>query len=164
MTAFKPCGTDPDKWFSTVSKDQAEAVKICNRCPFRDECRQYALDNDVRWGVWGGLTERDRRRIKRQTVRDEVEGQEPCGTDRALRIHRNRGETCALCQEAHEERLLAHRRQLLDEAHALGGTTAGAAVHRRLGEPVCPMCRAAQARDSAVRRERRNKRLAKAAA
>ena len=42
-----------------------EAKKICVGCEVRAECLSYALANDERFGIWGGLSERERRRLKR---------------------------------------------------------------------------------------------------
>ncbi|HJR18350.1 MAG TPA: WhiB family transcriptional regulator, partial [Actinomycetota bacterium] len=42
-----------------------EAKRICAQCAVRDECLDYALANDERFGIWGGLSERERRRVKR---------------------------------------------------------------------------------------------------
>jgi WhiB family redox-sensing transcriptional regulator len=42
-----------------------EAKRICNECPVRQECLDYSLRGAEKFGVWGGLTERDRRRLKR---------------------------------------------------------------------------------------------------
>ncbi|AZI59337.1 WhiB family transcriptional regulator [Nakamurella antarctica] len=58
-------GRDPDALFVTGAA-QREAVKICNGCPVRLECVSDALDNQVEFGVWGGLTERQRRALLRQ--------------------------------------------------------------------------------------------------
>ena len=45
---------------------QHRAKAICSGCPVRTECLAEALDNQVEWGVWGGLTERERRAILRR--------------------------------------------------------------------------------------------------
>lgn len=37
--------------------------KMCQRCAVRQQCLEYALANDERWGIWGGTTERERRRM-----------------------------------------------------------------------------------------------------
>ena len=42
-----------------------DAKKICTGCDVRAECLSYALSNDERFGIWGGLSERERRRLKR---------------------------------------------------------------------------------------------------
>lgn len=45
---------------------QKQARKICHGCPVRNECLAEALDNRIEWGVWGGMTERERRLLLRQ--------------------------------------------------------------------------------------------------
>ncbi len=45
---------------------QNDAKKLCSGCPVRTECLAEALDNEIEWGVWGGLTERERRAILRK--------------------------------------------------------------------------------------------------
>lgn len=45
-----------------------EAKKICESCEVRSECLQYALENDERFGIWGGLSERERRRLRNEAV------------------------------------------------------------------------------------------------
>lgn len=47
-------------------KDQKRARLVCNGCPVRKECLAEALDNRIEWGVWGGMTERERRQLLRQ--------------------------------------------------------------------------------------------------
>ena len=59
-------GIDPNIFYP-VSDDEAEEAKgICAACPVRQACLEYALANRERDGVWGGATERERRRIVRQ--------------------------------------------------------------------------------------------------
>ena len=48
--------------------DQKRARLICSSCSVRTECLAEALDNRIEWGVWGGLTERERRRLLRQNT------------------------------------------------------------------------------------------------
>jgi WhiB family redox-sensing transcriptional regulator len=57
---------DPDVFYP-VSDEEAEAAKaVCAACPVRQPCLEYALANRERDGVWGGATERERRRMIRQ--------------------------------------------------------------------------------------------------
>nr|WP_269466367.1 WhiB family transcriptional regulator [Tessaracoccus flavus] len=46
-------------------KDQKRARSVCAGCPVRSECLAEALDNRIEWGVWGGMTERERRALLR---------------------------------------------------------------------------------------------------
>lgn len=41
---------------------------MCATCEVREECLEYALANDERFGIWGGLSERERRKLKRRAV------------------------------------------------------------------------------------------------
>ncbi|GAA2128707.1 hypothetical protein GCM10009843_29460 [Nocardioides bigeumensis] len=56
---------EPDALFVRGAK-QNKAKQLCGGCPVRAECLAEALDNQVEWGVWGGLTERERRALLRQ--------------------------------------------------------------------------------------------------
>jgi WhiB family transcriptional regulator, redox-sensing transcriptional regulator len=59
--------TDPDAFFPEKGGSTREAKRVCLRCPVRVECLGYALDHDERFGIWGGLSERERRKLKRST-------------------------------------------------------------------------------------------------
>jgi WhiB family transcriptional regulator, redox-sensing transcriptional regulator len=54
--------TDPDRMFVRGAKQRIEAV-ICHHCPVMQECGAEALDNKVEFGIWGGMTERQRRAL-----------------------------------------------------------------------------------------------------
>ena len=58
--------TDPEAFFPEKGGSTREAKNVCSRCPVKAECLQYALENDERFGIWGGLSERERRRMKRR--------------------------------------------------------------------------------------------------
>ena len=57
--------TDPEAFFPEKGGSTREAKKVCRTCEVRAECLEYALEHDERFGIWGGLSERERRRIKR---------------------------------------------------------------------------------------------------
>ncbi len=60
--------TDPEAFFPEKGGSTREAKKVCTGCEVRDECLEYALANDERFGIWGGLSERERRKLKRRVV------------------------------------------------------------------------------------------------
>lgn len=60
------CGqTDPEAFYPEKGGSTRDAKRVCGRCAVRAACLEYALDNDERFGIWGGLSERERRRLKR---------------------------------------------------------------------------------------------------
>ncbi|MEU7487073.1 WhiB family transcriptional regulator [Streptomyces sp. NPDC042319] len=63
-------GADPDLLF-VQGTAQNRVKSICSGCPVRLECLAQALDERIEWGVWGGMTERERRALlrRRPTVR-----------------------------------------------------------------------------------------------
>jgi WhiB family transcriptional regulator, redox-sensing transcriptional regulator len=56
---------EPDTFFPEKGGSTREAKRICQMCTVRAECLEYALVNDERFGIWGGLSERERRKLKR---------------------------------------------------------------------------------------------------
>ena len=60
------CKSDiPDALF-VRGAEQNKAKQVCAGCPVRTECLAEALDNQIEWGVWGGMTERERRALLRR--------------------------------------------------------------------------------------------------
>lgn len=59
----------PDLFFPERGVDCGDAKRVCFGCPVRAECLQYALDNGMRYGIWGGTSERDRRRMRMTHLR-----------------------------------------------------------------------------------------------
>lgn len=57
--------TDPEAFFPEKGGSTREAKRVCQSCTVRAECLEYALANDERFGIWGGLSERERRKLKR---------------------------------------------------------------------------------------------------
>ncbi|MGO1320102.1 MAG: WhiB family transcriptional regulator [Galactobacter sp.] len=58
--------TDPEAFFPEKGGSTRDAKKVCSSCTVRQECLDYALDNDERFGIWGGLSERERRRLRKR--------------------------------------------------------------------------------------------------
>lgn len=58
--------SDPEAFFPTKGGSSREAKKICARCPVREQCLDFAMKHEEHHGIWGGLTERDRRQIRRE--------------------------------------------------------------------------------------------------
>lgn len=61
--------TDPDAFFPEVGGSVREAKRVCMSCDVRAECLDYALRHDVHFGIWGGKSVMERRRLRRGGVR-----------------------------------------------------------------------------------------------
>jgi WhiB family transcriptional regulator, redox-sensing transcriptional regulator len=58
--------TDPEAFFPEKGGSTRDAKKICSSCEVRAQCLEYALRNDERFGIWGGLSERERRKLRKR--------------------------------------------------------------------------------------------------
>ena len=58
-------GVDPDLFFPDRGASTREAKEVCRGCVVREDCLEYALSNSEKFGIWGGMSERERRRIRR---------------------------------------------------------------------------------------------------
>ena len=63
-------GVDPDLFFPERGASTREAKEVCRGCEVRIDCLEYALQNGEKFGIWGGMSERARRRIRRQRALD----------------------------------------------------------------------------------------------
>jgi len=59
-------GVDPDLFFPERGASTREAKAVCRGCEVRGDCLEYALAHGEKFGIWGGLSERERRRVRRQ--------------------------------------------------------------------------------------------------
>ncbi|MEZ5321732.1 MAG: WhiB family transcriptional regulator [Microthrixaceae bacterium] len=59
-------GIDPDFFFPERGESTREAKTVCKGCEVRGDCLEYALRNSEKFGIWGGMSERERRTIRRQ--------------------------------------------------------------------------------------------------
>lgn len=62
-------GVDPDLFFPERGASTREAKEVCRSCVVREQCLEFALQNGEKFGIWGGMSERERRRIRRQRAR-----------------------------------------------------------------------------------------------
>ena len=58
--------TDPEAFFPEKGGSVAAAKRVCQQCEVRAACLEFALENGERFGVWGGLDERERRKLSRE--------------------------------------------------------------------------------------------------
>src|SRR6188472_535764 len=59
-------GVDPDLFFPERGASTREAKEVCRGCVVREDCLEFALINGEKFGIWGGMSERERRRIRRR--------------------------------------------------------------------------------------------------
>ena len=59
-------GVDPDLFFPERGASTREAKGVCKGCEVRGDCLEYALAHGEKFGIWGGLSERERRRVRRE--------------------------------------------------------------------------------------------------
>jgi WhiB family redox-sensing transcriptional regulator len=55
---------NPEVFFPEKGGSTREAKRVCMTCSVRQECLDYAMDHDERFGIWGGLSERERRKLR----------------------------------------------------------------------------------------------------
>jgi WhiB family redox-sensing transcriptional regulator len=77
---------DPEAWFA-ANMTAATAQRLCTPCPVRAECLAWALDTGEPYGVWGGVTAAERRRIRRAQSKP-VAAEATASTTSAARIDR----------------------------------------------------------------------------
>jgi WhiB family transcriptional regulator, redox-sensing transcriptional regulator len=61
-------GLDPEVFFPTTEEEAGLALSYCGVCPVREMCLAWAVQNGERYGVWGGTTEQQRRRLIRHVA------------------------------------------------------------------------------------------------
>lgn len=71
--AITPCTNFPDLFFGDSAAGAAHtdirmAKTLCQQCPITNECLTYALEAKEEWGVWGGMSTQERKRLKRNNV------------------------------------------------------------------------------------------------
>jgi WhiB family transcriptional regulator, redox-sensing transcriptional regulator len=61
-------GVDPDLFFPERGSSTREAKEVCRGCVVRVDCLEFAIANGEKFGIWGGMSERERRRVRRARV------------------------------------------------------------------------------------------------
>ncbi len=118
--------TDPEAFFPEKGGSTRDAKRICLACDVKDQCLQYALENDERFGIYGGFSERERRRLRRgqpvrlpsTVARVHASGPRrwwvPADTATLIRLH-GEGKSdraIAALMERHPEMIAQRRRKL----------------------------------------------------
>lgn len=70
-------GVDPDLFFPERGASTKDAKAVCQGCIVREDCLEYALTNREKFGIWGGLSERERRRIRRERAHARARTAQP---------------------------------------------------------------------------------------
>ena len=95
-------GLDPNLFFPERGASVDAAKRVCMSCPVRAECLEFALVEVVKHGIFGGTSERERRRLRRERGISETRPRPPCGTTEGYNAHiRYREDTCQPCRDAH---------------------------------------------------------------
>lgn len=96
--------TDPEAFFPGKGESVKAAKRICAGCPVSTECLEYALENHIRDGIWGGMSERQRRSL----VPDQPAAPRVRKCRKQLHVldETNTGESgrCLACQRASDAR------------------------------------------------------------
>ena len=70
-------GVDPDLFFPERGASTKDAKAVCQGCVVREDCLEYAVTNREKFGIWGGLSERERRRIRRERAQARARTAQP---------------------------------------------------------------------------------------
>lgn len=105
-------GMDPNLFFPVRGESTEAARAVCETCAVRSDCLNYAVETREALGIWGGTSERQRRKHHVGARSAVARNVEPCGTDAAYARHRRNGETpCEPCRIAHNVRQADYRRR-----------------------------------------------------
>ncbi len=67
-------GVDPELFFPERGASTREAKEVCRGCVVREDCLEFAIANSEKFGIWGGMSERERRRVRRARVLAQAAG------------------------------------------------------------------------------------------
>ncbi|MPZ90254.1 MAG: WhiB family transcriptional regulator [Actinobacteria bacterium] len=66
QSAARCSEVDPEIFFPERGGSSKAARAVCSGCPVRVQCLEYALNNKEQFGIWGGTSERERRRLRKE--------------------------------------------------------------------------------------------------
>jgi WhiB family redox-sensing transcriptional regulator len=66
-------GVDPELFFPERGSSTREAKEVCRGCVVRGDCLEFAIANSEKFGIWGGMSERERRRVRRARLSQQRE-------------------------------------------------------------------------------------------
>ena len=98
-----------DLFFPEKGESARPAKAICARCTVRRPCLEFALEHEIRHGIWGGLSDHQRRRLTAGTPRMCRNGLHPMDEVNA-RVGEDGHETCRACRAAGQRRFEAARK------------------------------------------------------
>jgi WhiB family redox-sensing transcriptional regulator len=61
-------GVDPELFFPERGASTREAKEVCRGCVVCEDCLEFAIANSEKFGIWGGMSERERRRVRRARI------------------------------------------------------------------------------------------------
>jgi WhiB family redox-sensing transcriptional regulator len=97
-------GMEVDLFFPERGRDVSKARAVCAECPVQAQCRDYAIDQGIHHGIWGAMSERQRRSVRRSGRPSRGRLLQPCGTMAAYARHKVNGEpTCDACRKVAAE-------------------------------------------------------------
>lgn len=134
--------TDAESFFPEKGGSTREAKAVCASCPVIAECLAYALDHDIRFGVWGGMSENQRRQIRNgKSPTDDMPPIYVPTTDGHGRAMYEAGCRCEVCMAANAEyhRLYVAARRSFKPCQECGGDVRGRGRTR-----FCVECRPSQ--------------------
>lgn len=92
-----------DWWYADNTPHHTSEINtakaICQMCDVQTQCLEWALNNDERYGIWGGLSAHQRQKLRRKRrIPPQQPWLQPCGTPAAARRHHRRKEPlCPAC-------------------------------------------------------------------
>lgn len=73
-TYYKGLEINPDWWHETGTRGGNTAIDLCYQCPIMLQCAEYAITHNEEWGIWGGMTADERRRLQKNRKRTSRKG------------------------------------------------------------------------------------------